>query len=340
MDGHTDRIDLVFRRSLDAPVERVWETFTDCDAIRRWWGPTNYTSPVCEIDLRPGGSYLFSMRAPDSEGGQVYYSTGQFEVVERPRRLVFGDYFADSEGHIVPAEEMGMGDGFPAEPRFHLELEPDGSRTLLTLRHPGWKPGEETELAKQGTDQMLDKLVALLAEPGLRLSAEPGLPYVDTDAIYDAPVEEVYRAFIDPALITDWMGPANLRTHVVDWDARSGGSWSFVQTDPDGGKYVFHGVFHEVTENVRIVQTFEWETSVPAESILLDRTDFEALIGGRTRVRTHTTFPSVARRDADLEDMRSGWFESYDRLSALLAQRSGSECSLEGEALQEASCSA
>lgn len=328
MDTHTDTIDLVHRRALDAPVEQVWEAFTDCDVIRRWWGPKDYSSPTCEIDLRPGGSYLFGMRAPESEGGQEFFSTGQFEVVEPKQRLVFGDYFADSQGNVVPADSMGMGEGFPADPRFHVELEPDGSRTLLTLRHPGWKPGEMAEMARQGTDQMLDKLVAVLEEPGLHFVAEQGLPYIDTVSIYDAPVERVYRYYVDPALIVDWMGPASLQTHIVDWDARTGGAWHFVQTDPDGGRYVFHGVFHEVTENMRIVQTFEWETSVPAESILLDRTDFEALHGGRTRVRTHTAFPSLAQRDAELENMRSGFVESYDRLAALLAQGSGDACEL------------
>ncbi len=323
MDTHADTIDLVHRRALDAPVEQVWEAFTDCNLIRRWWGPKDYSSPTCEIDLRPGGSYLFSMRAPDSEGGQEFYSTGQFEVIEPNKRLVFGDYFADREGRIVPAETMGMGEAFPADPRIRVEFEADGSRTLLTLTSPGWKPGEDADLARQGTDEMLDKLADLLLEPGLTVTAVPGLPFVDTVSLYDAPVEQVYRHYIDPALIVDWMGPAALHTDVIAWDARSGGSWRFFQTDPDGATYVFHGVFHEVTENVRIVQTFEWDTGVPAENILLDRTDFEALHGGRTRVRTHTTFPSVARRDADLEDMRSGFVESYDRLTALLGQQTG-----------------
>jgi uncharacterized protein YndB with AHSA1/START domain len=239
---------------------------------------------------------------------------------------VFGDYFADRDGNIVPPESFGMDDVFPADPRFEVELDPEGSRTLLTVKSPGWKPGENTDLARQGTDQMLDKLESVLGnEPGLWFHAEPGLPYIDTVAVYDAPVERVFGAYVDPALVGDWMGPANLKTHVVAYDARTGGSWRFLQTDPDGDTYIFHGVFHEVTENTRIAQTFEWETSVPAAYILLDRADFQALDGGGTRVRTHTVFPSVALRDADAENMRGGMFESYDRLTALLAREAGDD---------------
>jgi uncharacterized protein YndB with AHSA1/START domain len=330
MDGHTaETLDLVLTRTLDAPLDTVWRAWTDCSLLRRWWGPKDYSSPVCEIDLRVGGGYLFSMQAPESQGGQVYYSTGQFEVVERPRRLVFGDYFADSQGNIVPAEAMGMGDEFPDEPRYLVDLEPAGSCTLLTVTSPGWKPSENTDMARQGMDQMLDKLEAALAtEPGFRFTAEPGLPYVDTVAVYDAPVEQVFHAYVDPALVGDWAGPANLPTDVVAYDARSGGSWRFVQTDPDGGTLVFHGVFHEVTENVRIVQTFEWETGVPSEYILLDRADFEALPGGRTRVRTRTIVPSVALRDADLEGESSGTRAAFERLTALLARQGGGACPL------------
>gem|GEM_PF-6159545 len=53
-----------------------------------------------------------------------------------------------------------------------------------------------------------------------------------------------------------------------------------------------------------------------------------AVPGARTHVRTHTTFPSLAHRDTELEHMHSGMFESYDRLTALLAQDSEDACEL------------
>ncbi len=71
--------------------------------------------------LRVGGSYLFSVQAPESQGGQMYYSTGQYEEIDAPRHLVFGDYFADSGSNIVPVEQRGMGQG--------SRLNPASSRT-------------------------------------------------------------------------------------------------------------------------------------------------------------------------------------------------------------------
>ena len=59
--------DLIVTRIIDAPVEQVWRAWTDPEYVKRWWGPKDYTSPSCKIDLRVGGKYLFSMRAPEDQ---------------------------------------------------------------------------------------------------------------------------------------------------------------------------------------------------------------------------------------------------------------------------------
>ena len=64
--------DLVIERIFDAPREQVWQAWTDPELFMRWWGPSNFTSPSCRMDVRPGGSYIWSMRDP---GGNDYFST-------------------------------------------------------------------------------------------------------------------------------------------------------------------------------------------------------------------------------------------------------------------------
>lgn len=53
----------------DIPVDLVWKAWTDPKLVVLWWGPTHFTSPRCEIDLREGGKYLFCMRTPEEQGG-------------------------------------------------------------------------------------------------------------------------------------------------------------------------------------------------------------------------------------------------------------------------------
>jgi uncharacterized protein YndB with AHSA1/START domain len=83
----TDR-ELSISRIIDAPRERVFEIWTT--RLPDWWGPHGMTTPVCEMDLRTGGSFRTVMRAPD---GTEYPTRGIFLEVAAPERIVFTDAF-------------------------------------------------------------------------------------------------------------------------------------------------------------------------------------------------------------------------------------------------------
>ncbi len=57
--------DLVLTRVIDAPRERVWKAWTEPQQFAKWWGPHDFTCPVCEIDVRPGGKIYLHMKGPD-----------------------------------------------------------------------------------------------------------------------------------------------------------------------------------------------------------------------------------------------------------------------------------
>ena len=78
--------ELTLTRIFDAPREMVFRAWTDPHLVAAWWGPQEFTNPVCELDARPGGAILIHMRAPD---GTIYTMTGHFEEVVPPERLVF-----------------------------------------------------------------------------------------------------------------------------------------------------------------------------------------------------------------------------------------------------------
>ena len=61
--------DLVISRIIDAPLEMVWKAWTEAEQVRRWWGPKDYISPTCKLDLKVGGKFVFAMRAPAEQGG-------------------------------------------------------------------------------------------------------------------------------------------------------------------------------------------------------------------------------------------------------------------------------
>jgi uncharacterized protein YndB with AHSA1/START domain len=150
-----------------------------------------------------------------------------------------------------------------------------------------------------------------------KITATPGEPFVDIERELDGPRELVYRAYLEPDLVKQWLGPRQYEMVIDQWDARAGGSYRYVHSDGTS-QYGFHGVFHSMDMD-NMVQTFEFE-GAPGH-VALDTQVLEDLGDGRTRVKTHSVFQSVADRDAMVEaGMGDGVEDGYNRLDELLAR--------------------
>ncbi|MGY3318274.1 SRPBCC family protein [Arthrobacter sp. TE12232] len=151
----------------------------------------------------------------------------------------------------------------------------------------------------------------------LTLKVPAGLPFIDFERDFDFPVSEVFRAHQDPELVAQWLGPRRMRMSIDHYDFRTGGSYRYTHTAPDGSAYVFSGVFHTVRENDFAIQTFEFD-GYP-DVVSLDSMTFVDLGGGRSRLIGHAVYPSVEARDGMAQSgMEGGMSEGYDRLEEVL----------------------
>jgi uncharacterized protein YndB with AHSA1/START domain len=151
----------------------------------------------------------------------------------------------------------------------------------------------------------------------LRVDAPEGVPFIDFEREFDAPVDAVFRAHKEPDLVKQWMGPSEYTTDIDTYDFRTGGRWRYVQRNEAGEEYAFNGVFHVVRENEFAIQTFEFEMFPDVVSI--ESLTFEDLGDGRSRVRGHATYPSLEARDGMVEGgMETGMTDGYQRLDDLL----------------------
>jgi uncharacterized protein YndB with AHSA1/START domain len=145
---------------------------------------------------------------------------------------------------------------------------------------------------------------------------EPGVPQLKGTRTFRAPAELVYRAWTDPELLPQWLGPRKYTMRVDAYDVRHGGTWRYVHIDDDGNEFAFRGVFHGEPSLDGLVQTFEWE-GAPGH-VQLDSARFEAK-GDTTVVHMNSVFQTVEARDAMLDHgMEQGWTESLERLDDLL----------------------
>ncbi len=146
--------------------------------------------------------------------------------------------------------------------------------------------------------------------------AQAGRQTIEWSREFEAPATAVFEAHTDPELVARWTGPRGTEVKMRHFDARTGGSWSYVVAGK-GGEWAFHGSFHEVTAPSRLVQTFEFEGEPGHPN--LEVLTFTDLDDGRSRLDGHSVFVTVEDRDLMLSDMDSGLDENFDRLDEIFA---------------------
>src|SRR5437764_13131285 len=85
-------------RVFDAPRAMVFDAFTRCELLKRWFGPRGFSLAVCEGDFKVGGTWRFVLRGPD---GAEMGMRGVIREMVRPERLVHAESFDDYPGESL-----------------------------------------------------------------------------------------------------------------------------------------------------------------------------------------------------------------------------------------------
>jgi uncharacterized protein YndB with AHSA1/START domain len=146
--------ELVLTRLINAPRAKVYRAWTDPALLKQWFAPKPYTTPIVEIDVRPGGSAYFVMRGPDGK--------------DLPNRGVYLE--------VVPNEKLVSTDAYvkawePSEKPFMtliLTFEDEGGKTRYTARVRHWTVADREAHEKMGFHEgwgiCADQLEALVAK--------------------------------------------------------------------------------------------------------------------------------------------------------------------------------
>lgn len=126
----TGNYELRIERVFDAPRQLVWNAWTTPELIMQWWGPDYFTSPICKVDLKVGGKYLYCMRGPD---GTDYWSGGTYKEIVPLEKLVCVDAFANEHGDKIDPTAYGFDPIFPKENVVTITFEEVGEKTKLTV---------------------------------------------------------------------------------------------------------------------------------------------------------------------------------------------------------------
>jgi len=158
--------DLVVTRIFNAPIERVWNAWTDPQQVIQWWGPTGFSSPSAKMDFREGGTSLVCMRAPKEFGGQEHYSTWAYTKIVPMRTIEYINNLAEKDGHRADPVHLGMPADFPRDQRHLVTFKDLGNgKTEMTITQFGWTVGKMLQLCELGLNQCLDKMAAIFTRP-------------------------------------------------------------------------------------------------------------------------------------------------------------------------------
>jgi uncharacterized protein YndB with AHSA1/START domain len=143
---HRARV-LRIERTFDASVERVFEAWTSDEVLRRWLhGMVGWQTPTAEVDLRVGGTIRIVMRDP--LGGAESGATGEYTVVDPPRRLVFTWVWDDQ----------------PDLPQLiELEFSEHDGRTTVRMTNSSIPTDARAESQDRGWNVCFDNLERVLA---------------------------------------------------------------------------------------------------------------------------------------------------------------------------------
>lgn len=153
--------ELSFERRYAAPVERVWDAWTQPEILRQWWGPDKTSITECEVDLRVGGEIRIVMEAGEAMGkyaGTRWPMVGSFTTIDDGARLVYdARSWTDGEEATTTIEHTN-----------EVVLRPDGDGTVVHLRVNIASIGSGAKMAafgmKWGYKAQLDKLDALFTD--------------------------------------------------------------------------------------------------------------------------------------------------------------------------------
>ncbi|MFO1057850.1 MAG: SRPBCC domain-containing protein [Dongiaceae bacterium] len=297
--------ELSLTRLIEATPEQCFRAWIE--RLPDWWGPGGATTPLCDLELRPGGLMRTVMRGPD---GNAYDMRGVFLEIDPPHRIVTTDAY---------------GPGWqPTGKPFMTALasfvaEGGGTRFTATARH--WteedKAAHEAMGFHQGWGQSADRFAAVA-----RTIGEAGEPLPELLLLRSLPAapDAVWRAWTDAVQLGRWWGPQGFTNPVCEADVRPGGTMRVVMRAPSGEAYPMRGRYEAVEPGRRLVVVSE-ALAADGRALLEGRTTVTIAAegeGARLAVATGAR-ALVPEARPMLAGMVAGWSGSLERLAALLA---------------------
>ncbi len=310
--------EIYISRIYDAPVQAVWDAWTDPAQTAKWWGPRGFTLTTHSKDLRPGGTWRYTMHGPD---GVDFPNRTEYFEVEPLKRLVY---------------DHGGSDDSP--PLFRVTVtfsESEGkTRMEMTMALATAEKAEETRkfIRKAGGDSTWDRLAEYLEQE------LTGKEQFVINRSFKAPINLMYKMWTDPEHFSSWLAPTGFEMEFIRAEIKVGGSTFYMMSNKKGMKMYGRAEYQELAPPHRIVycQQFcdeneklsrhplapTWPATMKTTVTLTeegpDRTRVTVLWEPEGRVTQEELETFIKGRFG----MTQGWTGSFDKLEEHLSKNS------------------
>lgn len=301
-------------RIYDAPVEMVWDAWTEDKQVVKWWGPRGFTLTTHSKDLRSDGHWHYTMHEPD---GKDYENTTKYYEVEKYQRLIY-----DHGGHKDR----------PPLFRVTATFNDVGGKTKLYMSMAFETPEAAEEMRKfikqAGGNGTWDRLAEYLEEK------QTGQDVFVIARSFEAPIEVVFDMWTNEKHFQRWMGPTGSTLKFIECNIRSGGT-SFYEMQFAGNTMYGKFEYKEITKPKRLVykQWFStkdgglgkhplaptWPTYMLTTVTFNEERPDQTRISIKWEIFGETTKEEGGMFHNAKPGMQDGWTGSFDKLEELLA---------------------
>ena len=220
-------------RVYDAPVQAVWDAWTDPEQVAKWWGPRGFTLTTHNKDLRSGGVWHYTMHGPD---GTDYPNKTLYHEVVACKKLVY---------------DHGGNDDRPPLFQVTVEFSEVQGKTLMEMSSTCPTPEAAAMMSKfikeAGGNSTWDRLAEYLDE------TDKGRKCFVINRSFEASIEQLFEMWTDPEHFSKWLPPIGFDMTFIRTEMREGGTCFFRMSN--GVDFAFYGQLEylEIKKPCRIV---------------------------------------------------------------------------------------
>lgn len=304
-------------RVYEAPVKMVWDAWTDPEQVAKWWGPRGFTITTHSKDLKPGGTWVYTMHGPD---GQDYPNKTLYYEVEKYKRLVY---------------DHGANDNQPALFRVTVLFSEINGKTKMEMcmALATAEAAEEARkfIKKANGNSTWDRLAEHLAK---------GISDKDQFVInrsFDVPVKTMFEMWTNPKHVSQWTPPVGFSMEIIKGDIKEGSGVFYAMTNGKGITMYGRTSYKEIKPYDRLVYTQQFcdkdghisrHPMAPTwPETMLTTVTFAAEDEMTTRVTvTWECYGAVKPEELaafikERAGMTYGWTGSFDKLEDYLAKQ-------------------